>query len=310
MPINPNALGASEPETGPGISAPTPQEAREDAAQAAEQGKRKRRTKAELIADAVVPGNQDQVDLKDGDSGAKIQRPWLVAVEMIRDGKAEFADKSMKYAMLKYDEQKAAAEREAKSPDATGDTDQGRSESPADEVTAGAAEPVKSAHIPDDAQPGDEVKVGEDTFRVGHGGVLTTSPVQTFDTGDATPATVPVSNGNGGSEITVESKTQPVDVQKVGQIEWKIGTGILRKIGLPDYSSLQVGPISASRLVLDDGRRSKVVINGREAIIPTAVIEGFREVSDTVEFVANYQQGELVSFLEATGVLTQPASYS
>jgi hypothetical protein len=63
MPINPNALGGAtpDPESDQPQAAPEP-------------SKRKRRTKEELIADAVVPADDAQVDLKDSSTGAKIQR--------------------------------------------------------------------------------------------------------------------------------------------------------------------------------------------------------------------------------------------
>jgi hypothetical protein len=101
MPINPNALSGAQPE---------PSEPEEAAQPAAEEApKRTRRTKAQMIADAVVPADDEKVELKDAGTGAKIERTWLVALEMVRDGKAEFADKAMKYSMLKHDQQKSAS---------------------------------------------------------------------------------------------------------------------------------------------------------------------------------------------------------
>lgn len=360
MPINPSALGTPAPSD-------EPQEAT----------KRKRRTRAELIADAVVPGDNDFVELKDSGTGAKIQRPWLVAVEMVRGGKAEWADKAMKYALMKFDQQKVRGAFEPSATDGSDDVNglvlrwnklqeqlddakpgevekittlSEESENVRNEIISlGGADPAldgeqpaadtgqesgkKGDAVPPDAEVGDEVRVGSETYRVGHGRVLVQGMISESGSGEllhakrrwqrqlgsgsdgpweSTVLTPPsaeqsASNGHGG-EVTVQTETQPPQVERVGEIEWKIGTGILQKIGLPDYSQLQVGPVNASRMVIDDGRRTTVQVGGRTAEIPTAVIEGFQEVTDAVEYVARYQRGELVSFLESVGALTQPVS--
>jgi hypothetical protein len=327
MPINPSALGDSAPE-----EQPKPQ---------AEEGKRTRRTKAQMIADAVVPADDAQVELKDAGTGAKIQRPWLVAVEMVREGKAEWADKAMKYALMKYDQQKAAPAFEQGS-------------APSDEEVAALAQQVdrdsnavaKSENIPPEAEVGDEVLVNDSVFRVGHGGVLTNqhSPISVegeivsakrrwqrgadnewrsadLSTSDdaqpdipaeqaATPAPeVAQTNGRGDGEVHVESERLPRTQEHLEDGSIKIGTGILEKIGMPDYSSFQVGPITISRTVFDDGRRTvETFDDGREREVITAAVEGFDLLDNTVEFVAKRFRGQLISFLEATGSLKQPVS--
>lgn len=309
MPINPSALGG---DSAPKDDTQNEVDAQQDPAVAAEPAKRTRRTKAELIEAAVVPGNDDQVDLKDLGTGAKIQRPWLVALEMVRGEKAEFADKSMKYAMLKHDQQKVASAFETSSEE------------------TGERQPAPSA--PPESEVGDEVRIGSDVFCVGHGGVLTNSPVSVdgeivkpkrtwqreLGSGGRGPwevvqvhpeASQENAKTNGkGDEAKVETLPAGVSIEPIGDGVWKVGTGILEKIGLPDYSSLQVGPISASRTAADDGRRTVVQIGDRQASIPSAVVEVAREAMDIVEYIARYQRGELVSFLESTGALKQPSS--
>jgi hypothetical protein len=191
--------------------------------------------------------------------------------------------------------------------------------------------------VPPDAELGDEVRVGSETLRVGHGGVLTTSPVAVngevvrprrrwqrelgagpdgpweakllhTDSDEPSKAVEPVSQNGHGDGPVVQTERLPAEVERVSELMWKVGTGILEKIGLPDYSSLQIGPISASRMVVDDGRRSEVTIGDRKALVPTAVIEVFREAMDVTEYIARHQRGELVSFLESTGALRQPVS--
>lgn len=312
MPINPNALSGS---------APSEDEPKPDAPAVEEQPKtRTRRTKAQMIADAVVPADDEQVDLKDFGTGAKIQRPWLVALEMVRGGKAEFADKTMKYAMLKHDQQKAAP----------------AFEQPAAELSEPAtpAENVaKAINIPPDAEIGDEVVRGADVFRVGHDGTLTTGPVSVdgevvqpkrrwqreLGAGvdgpweavslSQTTAAKPETNGNGSAPPAKPvALPEGVEVEQISLRGWRVGTGILEKIGLPDYSSLQIGPVTASREVLDDGRRTTVTIGDREAVIPTACIDIAQQACDIVEYIVRYQRGELVSFLESTGALKQSVS--
>jgi hypothetical protein len=103
MPVNLNALGVPGPDEEGDARSTAEAAAEEDAAP-----KRRRRSKAELIADAVVPADDERVLLKDVGTGAKIERSWLVAVEMVKDGKAEWADKAMKFSLLKYEQQKSA----------------------------------------------------------------------------------------------------------------------------------------------------------------------------------------------------------
>src|SRR5688572_17156323 len=104
MPVNFGALGIDPSE-------PDPE--KEEAVQAKpEPKKRARRTKAQMIADAVIPGDEEKVVLKLTDTGSTVERPWLVAVEMFRAGKAEFVDppeapSPLKYAVMKMDEQKS-----------------------------------------------------------------------------------------------------------------------------------------------------------------------------------------------------------
>jgi hypothetical protein len=175
MPINPSALSGAD-DSGDPADGRDPDIAADAAAAQEEQPKRTRRTKAQMIADAVVPADDAQVELKDAGTGAKIQRPWLVAVEMVREGKAEWADKSMKYALMKYDQQKAAPAFEPP---------EGETEAEKAERLDGpygldpAKQDTKSENIPPEAEVGDEVLANDSVFRVGHGGVLTNqhSPV-------------------------------------------------------------------------------------------------------------------------------------
>jgi hypothetical protein len=311
MPINPSALSASEPD---------PPASAGDETAAQEGQKRKRRTKAEMIAEAVVPADADLVDIKDANTGAKVQRRWREAVGLVATGAAEFADKAMKYSAIKYDQQQ--------------EQNQGEPHDGAPSDPSSVEAQPKSENIPPEAEVGDEVRIGADVFRVGHGGVLTSGPISVdgktvppkrtwqreLGTGGKGPwevvQTHPVpdaiqaeTNGH-GSEPPVAPAALPagVEIEQIGAGAWKVGTGILEKIGLPDFSSLQVGPISASRVALDDGRRTTVTIGDREASIPTAVVEVAREAMDIVEYIARHQRGELVSFLESTGALKQPVS--
>jgi hypothetical protein len=333
MPINPSALGGPDPQD-PGEAQDIAQHVAEQQQreQQEETGKRPRRNKAQMIADAVVPADDEQVDLKDAGTGARIQRRWSDAVEMVREDKAEFADKAMKYSMIKYDQQAAVPAFQEP------EVEQGEPVSTEEQVAKLVAELLV---VPPDAEIGDEVSIGSDTFRVGHGGVLIdgsrpvsvdgelvrpkrrwlreigagpNGPWESVDAIGSAPREaaevtriVAQENGKGG-EVYVETERQPAEIRQVGQIEWKVGTGILDKIGLPDYSSLAIGPITTSRMVVDDGRRTTVAIGSREATLPTAVVEAFQEITDIVEYVARYQRGELISFMESVGALKQPVS--
>jgi hypothetical protein len=211
MPINPSALSSPEPEP------TTPQDTSGDApisvpAADAEQPQRKRRTKAELIAAAVVPAPDALIEVKDAGTGAKVQRRWSEAVALVKANQAEFVDKSLKYAVLKMEQEPVAAssafaqpaqpsenpaEREVrytvdgqallKVGEANGlvsySDEHGERTMRVDEWELLSMSPpprdggAASSNVPPDAELGDEVRVGAETMRVGHGGVLTTSPV-------------------------------------------------------------------------------------------------------------------------------------
>jgi hypothetical protein len=385
MPIKRDILGTPDPdEPTPGqLSMDEPETTQEPSTADSEPAKRKRRTKAEMIADAVVPETEDMIEVKDSSTGAKVQRLWHEAVELVKSEKAEFVNKELKYALAKFEQQQQAALALAQPSDDPAERDvryarngeallktgeandvvsysdeQGSGTMTADEwnllsMTPPPADATPS-NVPPDAKLGDEVVVGAETMRVGHGGVLTTSPVavdgevvkpkrrwqrelgsgsngpwQSKIVGGNVPARVeaaassevPAQNGKGddsqpdviaqavrSGEPVVQAERQPVTYEQVSPVEWKIGTGVLEKIGLPDYSSLQIGPITASRSVIDDGHRTTVTIGNREAVIPTVAVEIGQVASDIVEYIARYQRGELVSFLESTGALKQPVS--
>jgi hypothetical protein len=395
MPINPSALSSPEPDPIP------PQDTSGDAptsvpATDAEQPQRKRRTKKELTDAAVVPAPDAPTEVKDAGTGAKVMRPWSEAVALVKANQAEFVDKTLKYAVLKMEQEPVVASSAFAQPAQP-------SEDPSERevrytvdgqalLKVGAADGLVSysdehgertmrvdewellsmsppprdggavsSNVPPDAELGDEVRVGAETMRVGHGGVLTTSPVavdgemvkpkrrwqrelgsgpngpwqsttltshvaqEAVDRSRAVTDSVqsdvnemelaarekdfraPVFNENGNG-VTVQSEHLPVDYEQVGPAVWKIGTGFLEKIGMPDYSSFQIGPITASRTVIDDGRRSEVVLKGKTKSIPTACVEVGVEASDICEFIGSYQRGELVSFLQSTGALKQPVS--
>lgn len=382
--------------------------------QQADEPKKRRRTKAELIADAVVPTNDDQVSLKDLSTGQKYERTWLVAVEMFRDGKAEFVDKGLKYAVKKMDQEKGRveeagaqdvetiAQRESlesklsqdeadglegrwvklqEDLDETSQRDVEKIKALSDEaeqvrkklVEAGyqdvqsdeayerrnegvgdsipfVGEPERKAdpNVPPDSAVGDEVVIGSDVFRVGHGGVLTsgsvgladgtiihpklrwqrelgsgkngpwefttlqqptTKPVETKarsvaantatspSVGGAHDAAVAASDAEGASEITPIS-----DVQKLSGLVWRVSAGYLEKIGLPEYSSLQIGPVVASReIVVTDPTNVIEVMreDGSKISAPVEAVQGFRELFHASEIAMRFERGAMLSFLEA-----------
>lgn len=341
MPINPSALSSPSPDD----PEPTPTDDRSGDAEVTapeEQPVRKRRSKAQLIADAVIPAADAPTALKDSGTGAKIERPWTEAVALVKAEKAEFVDKGLKYAVMKAEQQAAApafAGEQSSAQTPFGGDGQDHPAPTTDAFGRPSPEQLEAAQLPTDAsgqmiapegsEHGDEVVVGQKTYFVGPGGVLVDGVVDALakrrwqrelGTGVDGPwqSTSLSQNGNGATtppsdQIDVQTERLPHTVERVdgddGVLKWKIGNGILEKIGLPDYSSLQVGPISASRMVVDDGRRTVVPLgDGREGEVPTAVIEAFETIDNTVEFIARRFRGQLKSFLEATGALKQPVS--
>jgi hypothetical protein len=111
-----------------------------------------------------------------------------------------------------------------------------------------------------------------------------------------------------GHRATVETVQLPETVEDVYPGVVKISTGTLDKIGLPNYSSLQIGPITATRLVKDDGRRTTTTVKGREVSVITAAVEAFEELNNTVEFIGDRFRGQLMTYLESAGAVSQPTS--
>lgn len=355
MPIKPDAFSSPEPEPAPPSDAAAAAlvgvtNENEDPSSTPEPPKRTRRTKAQMIVEAVVPADGELVDVKDVATGAKVQRTWRDAVTLVKSGAVEFADKAMKYSLQK--EEQIAAQSAFEQPAAGADTQ------PVATENIEQPQPAPSANVPPGAKLGDEVCVGSETMRVGHGGVLTNSPVadangevirparrwqrelgagpdgawqQTpltvigdprpiFDKPETQPEQTYHHNGNAdvapdAPAPVVQTERLPREMEDLGDGVIKIGTGILEKIGMPQVeqfasaSQFQVGPITLSRLVYDDGRRTTFTFDdGREGEIITAAAEGFELLDNTCEYIAKRFRGQLYSFLAATGAVKQPVA--
>jgi hypothetical protein len=321
--------------------------------------KRTRRSKAQMIADAVVPADDAPTAIKDLGTGAKIERPWSEAVALVKDGKAEFVDKSLKYAVMKAEQQavssafgqqdEAAISDEARENNRRAELESLGQVPTTDAFGRPSPEQLEAAQLPTDgsgqmvapegAEHGDEVRIGTETYRVGPGGTLVKGVVDApakrrwqreLGAGADGPWESIVvgssQNGNGEpafalpqesapAELNIETERLPRTVEVLGNGMVKIGTGILEKIGMPQIeqfssaSQFQIGPISISREVLDDGRRSTVIFSdGRKGEVITAAVEGFDLLDNTVEFIAARFRGQLYSFLVTIGAAKQPVS--
>lgn len=358
MPIKPNALPSPEPDDrtpeeiagkvdhddlaeSPGIA---------DGDQGAPNGpleppKRKRRTKEEMIADAVVPADDTPVEIKDSITGAKIMRPWVEAVALVKAGTAQWADKAMKYAVIKAEQ--ASEGPASQEPMGAADTGEPSAQTPSQATHDESGQP----YAPDGAAVGDEVVVGSETYYVGHGHVLVqglvavddeivqpklrwqrelgtgengpwethevvhpggfTSPASSKQSASAMNGGVvtPSQNGDGPMPV-VWREFLPDTFEKVGPGEWKVGTGVMDKIGLPsrggEWSSLTVGPCTASRTFPEDGEYTRVKIGDREEIVPVAGLRYQRMCRALVEIDANSLRGELTTFLATQGVVLSP----
>jgi hypothetical protein len=314
-----------------------------------EQTKRKRRSKAEMIADAVVPADDEPVEIKDALTGAKITRPWSEAVALVKAGTSEWADKAMKYAVLKAEQ----ASGGPASQEPMGGADTGE---PSAQTSSPATHDASGQRLaPEGAELGDEVVIGSETYIVGHGGVLVQGVVAVggeivkpkrrwqrelgagsngpwesrtllfVDEPEDQPAAgvgkqiaselngdavlTPAQNGVGSMPV-VWREFLPDTFEKVGPGEWKVGTGVMDKIGLPsrggEWSSLTVGPCTASRTFPEDGEYTKVKIGDREEIVPVAGLRYQRMCRALVEIDANSLRGELTTFLATQGVVLSP----
>jgi hypothetical protein len=418
--------------------------------------KRARRTKKQMIEDAVIPDDNAIIELKDSGTGAKIERPWTEAVKLIAQEKASFVDASLKYAVMKMAEQMTSPAQAAEPEQVQGEkryvpgmsshmvkrgtfTDDAgiqnvqisdifggheatmiKSEwdalpfdKPSEDVVeretrytidgkallktgsegsaggdrlihysdahGGLGEmfetewellsmsppprsgPVFPSNIPPKAEVGDEVVVGAETLSIGHDRFLAPSPisldgeiikpkrrwqrelgggvngkwestvinadggvqpkkVKQVEQPEPVETPVPVAaaqNGhsesvsqNGDGIAVVWREFMPNTFEKIGPGEWKVGSGLMDKIGLPsrggEWSSLTVGPITASRTFSEDGEYTKVKIGEREEVVPVAGLRFMRMCRTLVEVEGNYMRGELASFLQTQNVTLAP----
>lgn len=331
--------------------------------------KRKRRTRAELIADARIPDDAELVEVVFEATGVTGERPWETAVKLAQQGKIEFVDKSMKYSLLKHLQMTGDGDPPVSSDDddegeklevlvvkwndlqkqlddvSDDDLDEIRrlsakaqdvreriiavgGEDPDGDEPSGASNSGKdvgkksSVSVPPDAMVGDEVVRDDEVYYVGHGHMLIQHP-PSKDGEFIDPAQRWSLVGDEWAAASIEKKTaktakpakksdaKPEAIEATGpqlveqstqQVNiglWKVSMGYLEKIGLPEYSSLQIGPCSAQRHVLDDGRRTTVAMHGREVEIPTSVVEAMQEAGQVCEYVMRAERQAMVNFLES-----------
>jgi hypothetical protein len=364
-----------------------------------------RRTKEQLIQDAVIPPDGTLLKMKTPDGFADV--PWPEAAQRFmeaggkRNGPVDFVDTSDRYKAWKWAsqqggaEQSQASEPSPQSPAADerakarltndgavwdyvremqhegvdlviftvrGDESGGEFSLPTaswDELPA-YIDPneAKVEHdggnpqLPSEAEPGDEVRIGSETFRVGHGGVLTSSPVADPDTGatlkpyrrwqrelgagkdgkweavivgpsydDQVGAAVERAAEKVASKPVEEAVQQGLAAQATeapviepGQSQsftesvaqqtidgWKVGAGFLEKIGLPEYSSIQIGPFTASRTVhVASGERYSLTReNGTVVTAPKEAIDAMIECCNACEIAARIVRSDFLSFIAA-----------
>lgn len=397
MPIKNASFGdeaptASQPATADGTTAP-----------------KKRRTKKELIAAAVIPADDIKVAIKFKATGTEGDREWPIAVGLVKEGKAEFVDKGLKYAVLKMDQNAEgggagaggsapAANRkvgekldsletrwvalQAKVDEAKGEQEirdlSAEAENVREEITSlGGQDPTideayarrekgepqslrfpkdgpRHVPLPDAAEIGDEVVINGSTSYIGHGHtMISASPHNDAGVIEANGRWAKTDNGwnytdlkkertaaraseegfhdpaagdklEDGNRSITKAASQAAGITKDGEKNtqgdlviqreavgqgaelvdvnlglWKVSMGYLEKIGLPDYSSLQIGPASAQRHILDDGRRIVVAMHGREVEIPAVVAEAMQEAAQVCEYVMRAERQAMVNFLEA-----------
>jgi hypothetical protein len=296
--------------------------------------KRGRRTKAQMLADAVIPGDDDQVKIKLVQTGERVERPWLVAVELVRDGRAEWVDYELKYSLQKMDQQRARSTLTLSDAEiAEGREDLSEEDVPTPEPER-AIDAGRRDIVPPDADPGDTFEYQGKTYYVGHGGqMISTRPVAGPTAPDpdapleAKRHWIVANDGEWASydlepdvEKSIEDLKQEV-VEKtedfaravsnvIGPVQvaaapaapdrWKISGGFLEKIGLPEYSSLQIGPVAHQREVALSGETVEVEgLGGRKIALDRAVVDGIQQVNDACEYHLLYLRGQAREFIQS-----------
>ena len=349
MPIRRNTFDA--PQTDP-QEPEAPVAAAEPAVLPAEDSKpktRKRRTKAELIADAVVPADDEEVEIKFESTGSVSKRVWPKAVELVRDGAATFKDASLRYAVEKMGQPAPPEPAPSTEPHTTGTKPQeagGPPDGPLPVQTDGAmtGAAVGQRVAPDEAEVGDTVIYKGVEYTLGHGHQLVQGQVDVdgkfaahqtrwehdengqwfghslkkeqvaeraaepdfYDPEPAPAESVAAEPDDGVFVKDVQDKLMSApqrtesEVKSIGINTWKITMGFKEKIGLPDYSNLEIGPVSVQRFVVDDGSRQDVDLGGNVVSLPASVIAAAVETSNVAETIMRWQRQSMIDFLSAT----------
>jgi hypothetical protein len=145
------------------------------------------------------------------------------------------------------------------------------------------------------------------------------APTVTEGPVDPTPAPAvpaPEEDGVDYEPVRVQASAQPTDFRTADGIEIiKITAGYTEKIGLPGYSSLQIGPVSLSRMVPDAGKR----ITWEEAGIPCRndeerartvsvdVSQALKHTFYDAEAVMRVERSSAIAFIEAAQSQTHNA---
>lgn len=302
MPIRTGALSA-------------PQQSADDATD--EKPKRKRRTKAEIEADkiskAVIPNDDEEISVVFTDGGKTGVVLWPEAVTLAKEGKIDLSEKHQ-YAIKKL-EQMTAEELTAKADAEDAEFDDAPN-LPADDdtfdvIVAEAAvtwnwEQIKT-HVLDnrntnlEASPELMAAIEQERAyrakKAEHGldknGELA-EPAAAKEPADPGVPTGPVSTASAQyaekGEVVLGSNGFPLV---------RISFGYLEKIGLPEYSALNIGPCQVTGYVEDTGEMIEVHTKDGVKLARKAVVEGLRQCGIDAEAAMRAERQSLINFLEA-----------
>lgn len=298
--------------------------------------------RAEKIAKAKVPQDDEEVTVVFKETGATEKRLWPEAVALRRTDKVELNEKH-EFAFLKI-EQEEAARRAADDAEFDGDEIRvPRGDQPVQATIEGAKVTWPWSQLVEHivVNGNDNVvfegdyyprAMGEERRRYQAAAAPPPDPGARVDEPPPVPPASPVGPGDVGagrvdadeielgplpaargearSEIESMRQETPV-VEQVDTLVWRVGMGYVEKIGLPEYSSLSIGPCTASRHVIDDGRRERYELTGRNGNqiveLPATVVEALREAAQICEVVMRAERQSMINFLEQAKAGAPPA---
>jgi hypothetical protein len=263
--------------------------------------RRKRRTKAEIEADKIakakIPNDDEEVtvvfvEAADGfDAGSSHSLIWPDALRLAREGKVTLSDKH-EYARKRVDQEEKARL------DAEDDAFDRGARIPRDdeEFDVLVRQVVEFDQTNIELGPELEASIKLEKQRRGAEAALQaegpeSEPDEPKPAGNGQPAHMPSG--------AAYAKPGEVALGPGGAPMIRVSSGYLEKIGLPEYSGLQIGPTQVTDYVEDRGEMIEVQTKDGVKYARKAVVDALRQCNIDAEAAMRAERQSMINFLEA-----------